>query len=63
MKIKATIKGTHRGEPASVDIEAEYTLTEMLGLLKAYPKVMAKVIKVVQSTDKRTEPTVKKEEA
>ena len=46
MKIKVTANGTHDGAPLTVEVEAEYTLTEMLGLLKVYPKTMAKVIKV-----------------
>jgi len=47
MLFEAEIEGIHKKRPIKVKIKAEYTLSEALGLMKAYPGMAKEMIKVM----------------
>ena len=49
MKTNINIKATIDNQPVEITIDATYTLKEALGLLKVYPKLISKVLKLVKT--------------
>ncbi len=52
-KFKVRIEAIHQEQPATIEVEAEYEVTEMLAMLKAYPKAMSKVLKVMNQANRQ----------
>ena len=47
MVTKVKIEGVHKKQPIAVEIEVEYTLTEALGMMKAYPELAKQMFKLI----------------
>ncbi len=52
-KVKVKIEAVYQDQPAIIEIEAEYEIEEMLAMLKAYPKTVAKIFKVMNQVNKQ----------
>jgi hypothetical protein len=48
MTVKGTVETTLKKKPIKVEVEIEYTATELIEVMKAYPDFISQVIKLTK---------------